>query len=92
MRSQFSKYLHLELLEKIASSFKLIKDPSETYIMLRKQYTSNTSKLLPNNLLLFSIITMNGINKDDIQDLQELKQVYYNMEDKFNKYTINRQI
>jgi len=90
MHSPFSKELHLELLEKIASSFKLIKDPSETYMMLKKQHTKKTGKLLPDNLLLFSMITMNGINKNDIQDLQELKQVYYNMGETYSKYRINK--
>ncbi|NIP30740.1 MAG: hypothetical protein GTO02_12580 [Candidatus Dadabacteria bacterium] len=36
------------------------------------------------------MITLNGINKNDIGDLQKLKTVYLNMENNDSKITIRR--
>jgi len=81
---------NFEILEKVTSSIKIIENPSDTYKMLRKQYTENLNPIIPDELLLYSMISLNGINKKDIEDFQELKQVYSNLEDKYDKYIVNK--
>jgi len=79
-----------EFLEKITSSVKTLKNSSDAYKMLRKQYTEKSNAIIPDELLLYSMISLNGINNDDLDDLQELKQTYYKLEDKYSKYRVNR--
>jgi len=81
-----------EILEKIISSIMIIDNRNVTYNMLRKQLQEKTNKILSDDSLLFTMISLNGINKNNIKDLQELKKVYSNMGDTHSKITIQQKV